>query len=127
MPAIIRGLNQSFLKSIIYFTSNRYDEEYLEHHSVIVSGQYCPRILSTIPENIMITLSFPKNKKKVTITNKESQNLALKIARAIHHEYRHKHQQRGRGYVYTKQYSPKKRHYRDWETDRKSTRLNSSH
>ncbi len=112
VPSIIRGLNKSFHKSIIYFTSNRYDEEYFDHHSVIVSGQYCPRILSTIPENILITLSFPKNKKKVLITEKESENLAVKIIRAIHHEYRHKHQQRGRGYVYTKQYSPKKKQNR---------------
>ena len=107
VPAIIRGLNKAFHKSIIYFTSNRYNEEYFEHHSVIISGQYCPRIMSAIPENILITLSFPSQKKKVTITEKESINLALKIARAIHHEYRHKHQQRGRGYVYTKQYAPK--------------------
>ena len=107
VPAIIRGLNKTFHKSIIYFTSNRYNEEYFEHHSVIISGQYCPRIMSAIPENILITLSFPSQKKKVTITEKESINLALKIARAIHHEYRHKHQQRGRGYVYTKQYAPK--------------------
>ena len=112
IPSIIRELNKTFHKSIIYFTSNRYDEEYFDHHSVIVSGQYCPRIFSTIPENILITLSFPKNKKKVLITEKESENLALKIIRAIHHEYRHKHQQRGRGYVYTKQYSPKKKQNR---------------
>jgi len=82
IPSIIRELNKTFHKSIIYFTSNRYDEEYFDHHSVIVSGQYCPRILSTIPENILITLSFPKNKKKVLITEKESENLALKIIRA---------------------------------------------
>ena len=107
VPSIIRGLNKSFLKSIVYFSSSRYEEEYLEHHSIIVSGQYCPRIFSTIPENILITLSFPKEKKKVMITEKESKNLAMKIARAIHHEYRHKHQQRGRGYVFTKQYTPK--------------------
>jgi hypothetical protein len=108
-PSIIRGLNKTFHKSIIYFTSNRYDEEYFEHHSVIVSGQYCPRILSTIPENILITLSFPKKSKKVKITEKEAEHLAVKITRAIHHEYRHKHQQRGRGYVYTKQYTPKRK------------------
>lgn len=107
VPAIIRGLNKTFHKSIIYFTSNRYNQEFLEHHSVIVSGQYCPRILSEIPENILITLSFPSDKKKATITDQEAQNLALKIARAIHHEYRHKHQQKGRGYVFTKQYTPK--------------------
>ena len=107
VPVIIRGLNKTFYKSIIYFSSNRYNQEYLEHHSVIVSGQYCPRILSEIPENILITLSFPIDKKKVTITEKEAQNLALKITRAIHHEYRHKHQQKGRGYVFTKQYTPK--------------------
>ena len=107
VPAIIRGLNAAFPKSIVYFSSNRYDQEFLEHHSIIVSGQYCPRIFSAIPENILITLSFPKKKRKITITEEESKNLAIKIARAIHHEYRHKHQQRGRGYVFTKQYTPK--------------------
>ena len=109
VPSIIRGLNKTFHKSIIYFTSNRYDEEYFEHHSVIISGQYCPRIFSAIPENILITLSFPKNNKKVLITEQEAKHLAIKITRAIHHEYRHKHQQRGRGYVYTKQYTPKRK------------------
>lgn len=109
VPAIIRGLNNSFRKSIVYFTSNRYEQEYFKHHSVIISGQYCPRIFSTIPENILITLSFPKEQKKVLITEEEAKNLVIKIARAVHHEYRHKHQQRGRGYVYTKQYTPKKK------------------
>lgn len=107
VPSIIRALNKTFYKSIIYFQSDRYEGEYYEEHSVIVSGQYCPRILSTIPENILITLSFPKKKKKVKITEEGARNLALKIIRAIHHEYRHKHQQRGRGYKFTKQYSPK--------------------
>ena len=107
IPSMIRQLNVAFKKSIIYFSSNRYDQEYLENHSVIVSGQYCPRIFSTIPENIQIFLSFPANHKKAKISKEESTNLAVKIIRAIHHEYRHKHQQRGRGYVYTKQYTPK--------------------
>lgn len=107
IPSIIRGLNKSFTKSIVYFTSSRYEEEYLEHYSVIVSGHYCPRIMDTIPENILITLSVPKNSKKVTISQKEAKHLEIRIARAIHHEYRHKHQQKGRGYVYTKQYTPK--------------------
>lgn len=109
VPSIIRALNKTFHKSIIYFTSSRYDDEFFDDHSVIVSGQYCPRILSTIPENILITLSFPSEKKKATISEKCAKNLAVKIIRAIHHEYRHKHQQRGRGYVYTKQYKSKKR------------------
>jgi len=109
VPSIIRSLNKTFHKSIIYFTSNRYDQEFIEHHSVIVSGQYCPRILSAIPENILITLSFPQKNKKVLITEKEAEHLAIKVIRAIHHEYRHKHQQRGRGYVYTKQYTPKRK------------------
>jgi hypothetical protein len=67
VPAIIRSLNKTFQKSIIYFTSSRYDEAHLPNHSVIVSGQYCPRIFSTIPENILITLSFPVANKKVVI------------------------------------------------------------
>lgn len=107
IPSIIRQLNKSFYKSIIYFGSNRYDQEYLPEHSVIVSGQYCPRILSTIPENILITLSFPKQHKRAIISEEGAKNLAIKLIRAIHHEYRHKYQQKGRGYVYTKQYSPK--------------------
>lgn len=107
IPSIIRALNKTFHKSIIYFSSNRYDQEFLADHSIIVSGQYCPRIFSVIPENILITLSFPKESKKAIISEKCAKNLAVKIIRAIHHEYRHKHQQRGRGYVYTKQYTPK--------------------
>lgn len=107
IPSIIRALNKTFEKSILYFSSNRFEGEYFVDHSVIISGQYCPRILSTIPENILITLSFPKGSKKANITEKGAKNLAVKIIRAIHHEYRHKHQQRGRGYVYTKQYTPK--------------------
>jgi len=108
IPSIIRQLNKTFLKSIIYFSSNRYEGEYYKHHSVIISGQYCPRIMSAIPENILITLSFPNDQKKAKITEEGAKNLAMKIIRAIHHEYRHKHQQRGRGYVYTKQYNTKK-------------------
>jgi len=109
VPSIIRQLNKTFNKSIIYFTSERFDDLYYKDHSVIVSGQYCPRIMSAIPENIMITLCFPKESKKAIISKKGAHNLALKIVRAIHHEYRHKHQQRGRGYVYTKQYNTKKK------------------
>jgi hypothetical protein len=108
IPSIIRQLNKSFLKTIVYFTSSRYDDEFYDDHSVIVSGQYCPRILSAIPENILITLSFPNEKKKAIISEKCAKNLAVKIIRAVHHEYRHKHQQRGRGYVQTKQYKTKK-------------------
>ena len=109
IPSIIRTLNKTFHKSIIYFTSSRYDEEFFDDHSVIVSGQYCPRIMSVIPENILITLSFPTKQKRAIISDKCARNLAIKIVRAIHHEYRHKHQQRGRGYVYTKQYKTHKR------------------
>ena len=112
VPAIIRGLNKAFYKSIVYFSSARHKDDFLPDHSVIVSGQYCPRIFSAIPENILITLNFPAGVKKVTITEEESKNLALRIMRAIHHEYRHKHQQKGRGYVYTKQYTPKKKQHK---------------
>jgi hypothetical protein len=108
IPSIIRQLNKTFTRSIIYFCSNRYEGKYYKHHSVIISGQYCPRIMSAIPENILITLSFPKEQKKANITKEGAKNLAMKIIRALHHEYRHKHQQRGRGYVYTKQYNTKK-------------------
>jgi len=108
IPSIIRQLNKTFKKSIIYFQSERFEDDYYEDHSVIVGGQYCPRIFSMIPENILITLAFPKEHKKAKINEKCAKNLAVKIIRAIHHEYRHKHQQRGRGYVYTKQYKIKK-------------------
>lgn len=108
IPSIIRGLNKAFQKSIIYFQSERFEDDYFEDHSVIVGGQYCPRIFSMIPENILITLAFPKEHKKAKINEKCAKNLAVKIIRAIHHEYRHKHQQRGRGYVHTKQYKTKK-------------------
>ena len=108
IPSIIRGLNKEFSKGIVYFISERFNEDYYPDHSVIVSGQYCPRIMSAIPENILITLSFPADKKKAIISEEGAKNLALKIIRAIHHEYRHKQQQRGRGYVHTKQYNTKK-------------------
>lgn len=108
VPSIIRGLNATFKKSIVRFASSRYEQEYFKNHSVIVSGQYCPRIIYAIAENILITLSFPKEPKTVTITDKEAENMVLRIARAIHHEYRHKKQQNGRGYVHTRQYTPKK-------------------
>lgn len=108
IPSIIRGLNKQFKKGIIYFTSDKFIGEYYDDHSVIVSGHYCPRIMSMIPENILITLSFPADSKRAIISEECAKNLALKIIRTIHHEYRHKRQQRGRGYVHTKQYNTKK-------------------
>jgi len=108
IPSLIRNLNKLFKKSIVSFCSDRFEGEYYANHSVIISGHYCPRILPVIPENILITLSFPKNQKKAIITQEGADNLAIKIIRAIHHEYRHKYQQKGRGYVYTKQYNTKK-------------------
>jgi hypothetical protein len=107
IASITRGLNAAFTKSIVHFTSSRYDSAYFKNYSIIVSGQYNPRILSTIPEAIQINLCFPKDAKKVKISEKEAKMLVTRIARAIHHEYRHKHQQKGRGWVYTKQYKPK--------------------
>ena len=107
VPSIIRQLNKTFYKSIIYFESQRYDGEYYKEHSVIISGQYCPRIMSAIPENILITLSFPKDQKKAMITEEGARNLAMKIIRAIHHEYRHKHQQKQRPFLLQKEYKPK--------------------
>ena len=108
IPSIIRGLNKQFKKGIVHFTSDKFEDDYYPEHSVIVSGQYCPRIMSMIPENILITLSFPADQKRAIISEECAKNLALKIIRTIHHEYRHKRQQRGRGYVYTKQYNVKK-------------------
>lgn len=107
IASIIRSLNSAFTKSIVHFSSSRYDSQYFKHYSVIVSGQYNPRIFNAIPEAIQINLCFPKDKKKVTISEKEATMLVTRIARAIHHEYRHKHQQKGRGWAFLKQYKPK--------------------
>lgn len=107
IASITRGLNSTFKKSIIHFFSSRYESQYYKNYCVIVSGQYNPRIFSYIREAIHITLSFPSDKKKVTITEKEARMLVVRIARAIHHEYRHKHQQKGRGWNFQKIYKPK--------------------
>ena len=81
--------------------------EYYEDHNVIVSGHYCGRISDIIPEHIYIQLSFPKDSKKAVITECGAKNLAVKIIRAVHHEYRHKHQQKQRPLLLQKEYSPK--------------------
>lgn len=107
IASITRGLNAAFNKSIVHFYSSRYDSQYFKNYSIIVGGQYNPRIFSYIREAIQITLSFPKDKKKVTISEKEAEMLVVRIARAIHHEYRHKHQQKGRGWNMPKPYIPK--------------------
>ena len=52
-------------------------------------------------------LTFPKHSKKVTLTQKGAHNLAVKIIRTIHHEYRHKHQQKQRPFLLQKEYKPK--------------------
>lgn len=115
VPSLIRQLNKTFLKSKLYFDSSRYEDLYYKEHAVIVSGQYCPRVMG-IPENMIITLSFPKDQKKIKLSKKAARFLELKILRTIYHEYRHKHQQKHRGWNYTKQYrsktsTPKQRYY----------------
>jgi len=108
LPTIIRQLNAAFDHSIIYFSSNRFSGGYYADHSVIVSGQYCPRIRGYVPENIIISLSAPKEQKKVILSKKGARNLEMKILRTIVHEYRHRAQQRKQGSIDIKQYKPRK-------------------
>ena len=108
LPTIIRQLNAVFKHSIIYFSSNRFSGGYYADHSVIVSGQYCPRIRGYVPENIIISLSVPKEQKKVILSKKGARNLEMKILRTIAHEYRHRAQQRKQGTIDIKQYKPHK-------------------
>lgn len=112
IPSMIRELNSAFKKYIVCFSSGRFDEEYYPDHNVIVNGHYCYRIRDIIPEHIYIQLNFPKEVKKAIITEKGAKNLALKIVRAIHHEYRHKHQQRGRHWLIQKEYKPKPKQHK---------------
>jgi hypothetical protein len=108
LPTIIRQLNAAFEHSIIYFSSNRFSGGYYADHSVIVSGQYCPRIRGYVPENIIISLSVTKEQKKVILSKKGARNLEMKILRTIVHEYRHRAQQRKQGTIDIKQYKPRK-------------------
>ena len=108
LPTIIRQLNAAFDHSIIYFSSNRFSGGYYPDHSVIISGQYCPRIRGYVPENIIISLSVPKEPKKVILSKKGARNLEMKILRTIAHEYRHRAQQRKHGTIDIKQYKPRK-------------------
>ncbi len=107
VPSIIRSLNRTFNRNIVTFGSDRFDSQYYKDHNVIVNGHYCDRISDIIPEHIYIQLNFPKGLKKVAITEKGAKNLAVKIIRAIHHEYRHKHQQKQRPFLLQKEYKPK--------------------
>jgi hypothetical protein len=72
-----------------------------------VNGHYCLKISDIIPEHIYICLNFPVDSKKAIITEEGARNLAIKIIRAIHHEYRHKHQQKQRPLLLQKEYKPK--------------------
>jgi hypothetical protein len=112
VPSIIRSLNRAFNRNIVTFGSDRFQEEYYDDHNIIVSGHYCNRISDFIPEHIFIKLSFPKEPKKAIITEKGAVNLAVKIIRAIHHEYRHKYQQKGRPLLLQKEYKPKPKQHR---------------
>ena len=108
IPSLIRRLNTIFYKSKIRFSSTRVDAAFFKNHNVIVAGQYCPRFLD-IPEHIIITLCFPKETKKPSITKKGAINLRMRIQRAIYHEYRHMAQQKSRRGHFNLQYKkPKK-------------------
>jgi hypothetical protein len=107
IPTMIRQLNKEFKRTLVCFSSDRFDQPYFKEHNVIVSAHYCGRISDIIPEHIFISLNFPKRVKKITFTRVSIQNLALKIIRAIHHEYRHKHQHRKRPLILQKPYVPK--------------------
>ena len=107
IPTIIRQLNKAFKPYIVCFSSERFDSEYYDDHNVIVNGHYCNKISNIISEHIYIQLNFPRDFKKAIITEKGAKNLAVKIIRAIHHEYRHKHQQRQRPFLLQKPYEPK--------------------
>lgn len=107
VPSIIRGLKKAFEHNIVTFSSERFEDDYYPDHNVIVNGHYCDRISDIIPEHIYIQLNFPKGCKKVLITERGAKNLAVKIIRAIHHEYRHKHQQKQRPFLLQKEYKPK--------------------
>lgn len=107
IPTMIRGLKKAFEHNIVTFSSDRFEDDYYPDHNVIVNGHYCNRISDIIPEHIYIQLNFPKGLKKITITEKGAKNLAVKIIRAIHHEYRHKHQQKQRPFLLQKEYKPK--------------------
>jgi hypothetical protein len=107
IPSLIRSLNTAFKRNIVCFSSERFDGEYFKDHNVIVNAHYCGRISNFIPEHIYIELHFPKRQKKVHLTKISAKNLALKIIRAIHHEYRHKHQQQKRPLLLQKEYKPR--------------------
>jgi hypothetical protein len=107
IPSIIRQLNKAFKPYIVCFSSERFSDDYYLDHNVIVSGHYCMRISDIVPEHIYICLNFPEDSKKAVITEKGAHNLAVKIIRAIHHEYRHKYQQRQRPLLLQKEYKPK--------------------
>ena len=105
IPSLIRQLNNTFGNSKINFVSSRYDGAYYKNHAVIVSGLYCPRIATFVPESIQVTLSFPKDSKKIMLSKEAVRFLELKILRTIYHEYRHKHQQRSRPNLFIKPYT----------------------
>lgn len=107
IPSMIRQLNRAFKPYIVYFGSEKYEGEYYSDYNVIVSAHYCNRISNLVPEHIYICLNFPKDSKKAMITSEGAHNLAIRIIRAIHHEYRHKHQQKQRPFLLQKEYKPK--------------------
>ena len=107
IPSLIRGLNKTFKPYIVCFSSERFEDEYYQDHNVIVSAHYCGRISNIIPEHIYVALNFPKKPKLAVLSKEAAQNLAMKIVRAIHHEYRHKHQHRSRPLLLQKEYKPK--------------------
>jgi hypothetical protein len=91
IPSIIRKLNAELNSSRIYFTSKRYDGGSFKDHSVIVSAEYCPHIMG-IPEHVIVSLSFPKEQKKINLSKLGALNLEIKIMKTLFHEIRHKYQ-----------------------------------
>lgn len=91
IPSLIRKLNSELNSSKIYFTSKRYEGGWFKNHSVIISAEYCPHIMG-IPEHVIVSLAFPKDEKKITLSKSGAKNLELKLMKTLFHELRHKQQ-----------------------------------
>jgi len=91
IPSMIRKLNAKFNTHKVYFISNRFVGKSYKNHSVIVSAEYCPKIVG-IPEHIIISLSFPKYIKKISLSKRGADILIMKLHKIFYHELRHKEQ-----------------------------------
>ena len=45
-----------------------------------------------IPEHVIVSLAFPKDEKKITLSKSGAKNLELKLMKTLFHELRHKQQ-----------------------------------